>query len=138
MNKYLGEGLLAIFGAPVHLENPCQAAKLEYTAIGDLVDVASQIEQLNKKLDTEILVSDEGFRQLTFGPGPRRPRRYRTGQRHRGQRHRFPALPTSKRQSPGCLQLTARAYAGSGVSSVIVPVSPLFYSRQRWCNRAPR
>lgn len=108
VNKYLGDGLLAVFGAPVILENPCAAAlaaavamshrlrglnhlfaatgvppmkigigihagtvvvgsigsekhKLEYTVIGDPVNVASRIEQLNKELGTEILVSEEAL-----------------------------------------------------------------------------
>lgn len=119
VNKYLGDGLLAIFGAPIQLENPCLAAveaaleiakrvrglnhlfaatgvppmkigigihagevvvgsigspkhKLEYTVIGDAVNVASRIEQLNKPLGTEILVSEEvwskcGPLQSVFG-----------------------------------------------------------------------
>ncbi len=109
VNKYLGDGLLAIFGAPVRLTEPCRAAvaaaleiskairdltarwaaagtaalgigigvhagdvvvgsvgspdhKLEYTVIGDAVNVASRVEQLNKKLGTEILISDAVFR----------------------------------------------------------------------------
>src|SRR4051812_49014564 len=120
VNKYLGDGLLAIFGAPIVLENPCAAAvqasleiakrvralnhlfaatgvpamkigigihagdvvvgsigsakhKLEYTVIGDAVNVASRIEQLNKPLGTELLVSEEvwskcGALQSKFGP----------------------------------------------------------------------
>ncbi|MBI2677838.1 MAG: HAMP domain-containing protein [Candidatus Koribacter versatilis] len=120
VNKYLGDGLLAIFGAPIALENPCAAAveasleiarrvralnhlfaatgvppmkigigihagdvvvgsigsakhKLEYTVIGDAVNVASRIEQLNKPLGTELLVSEEvwskcGALQPSFGP----------------------------------------------------------------------
>jgi|GEM_PF-6420447 len=119
VNKYLGDGLLAIFGAPIVLENPCAAAveasleiakrvralnhlfaatgmpamkigigihagdvvvgsigspkhKLEYTVIGDAVNVASRIEQLNKPLGTELLVSEEvwskcGPLQAIFG-----------------------------------------------------------------------
>jgi adenylate cyclase len=119
VNKYLGDGLLAIFGAPIALENPSAAAvaaaleiakrvrglnhlfaatgvsamkigigihagevvvgsigspkhKLEYTVIGDAVNVASRIEQLNKPLGTELLVSDEvwskcGSLQSVFG-----------------------------------------------------------------------
>lgn len=119
VNKYLGDGLLAVFGAPIVLENPCAAAveaaleigkrvralnhlfaatgvpamkigigihagevvvgsigspkhKLEYTVIGDAVNVASRIEQLNKGLGTELLVSDEvwakcGTLQAAFG-----------------------------------------------------------------------
>jgi adenylate cyclase len=112
VNKYLGDGLLAIFGAPVALERPGCAAveaaleisarlqalnrqleargvpalkigigihagdvvvgsigsprhKLEYTVIGDAVNVASRIEQLNKSMRTEILISEEVFRALT-------------------------------------------------------------------------
>jgi class 3 adenylate cyclase len=112
VNKYLGDGLLAIFGAPVTLEKPGCAAveaateisqrlralnqsleaagvpamkigigihagevvvgsigsprhKLEYTVIGDPVNVASRIEQLNKSMGTEILISEEIFRALT-------------------------------------------------------------------------
>ena len=108
VNKYLGDGLLAIFGAPVELANPCASAiaaavemikrvaevnralaaegvpemrigigihagevvvgsigaakhKLEYTVIGDPVNVASRIEQLNKQLGTEILVSEDAL-----------------------------------------------------------------------------
>jgi adenylate cyclase len=106
VNKYLGDGLLAIFGAPQVLENPCAAAvkasievlhrverlnaelaaeglapmkigigvhagevvvgtigsprhKLEYTVIGDPVNVASRIEQLTKKVGVPLLVSQE-------------------------------------------------------------------------------
>jgi class 3 adenylate cyclase len=106
VNKYLGDGLLALFGAPTVLENPCRSAlkaalecsrriaalnhlfaatgtpvmrigigihcgevvvgsigsakhKLEYTAIGDAINVASRIEQLNKTLATEILASEQ-------------------------------------------------------------------------------
>lgn len=109
VNKYLGDGFLAVFGAPVPLTEPCRAAvaaaleisnsmralnarwvsagmaalgigigihagevvvgsvgspdhKLEYTVIGDAVNVASRIEQLNKNLGTEILVSDVVYR----------------------------------------------------------------------------
>jgi len=108
VNKYLGDGLLALFGAPNSLANPAGAAiasalevsrrfeglnrkwaasdlpqlrigigihvglvvvgsigspkhKLEYTAIGDAVNLGARIEQLNKKLGTEILASEDAF-----------------------------------------------------------------------------
>jgi adenylate cyclase len=109
VNKYLGDGLLAVFGAPVRIENPCAAAieaavemrrrvdevnrelaeqgvpplklgvgvhagevvvgsigsarhKLEYTVIGDAVNLASRIEQMNKQFGTDILVSEQALR----------------------------------------------------------------------------
>lgn len=112
VNKYLGDGLLAVFGAPIELENPCASAfqaglemcrrlrtlnsefiiagipelrigigvhagdvvvgsigsakyKLEYTVIGDAVNVASRIEQLTKTVGAEMLVSAEVFADLT-------------------------------------------------------------------------
>lgn len=112
VNKYLGDGLLAVFGAPIELENPCASAfqaglelcrrlrtlnsefviagipelrigigvhagdvvvgsigsakyKLEYTVIGDAVNVASRIEQLTKTVGVEMLVSAEVFADLT-------------------------------------------------------------------------
>lgn len=112
VNKYLGDGLLAVFGAPIELENPCASAfqaglemcrrlralnsefviagipelrigigihsgdvvvgsigsakyKLEYTVIGDAVNVASRIEQLTKTVHAEMLVSAEVFADLT-------------------------------------------------------------------------
>jgi adenylate cyclase len=102
INKFLGDGFMAIFGAPIAEGNSCAAAvsaaleivarvdalsaagtipptrvgiglhagkaivgnigsaqRKEYTVIGDVVNVASRIEALNKQLGTTILVSDE-------------------------------------------------------------------------------
>jgi adenylate cyclase len=106
INKFLGDGFMAVFGAPVSdgrdVLNAVQAAekikitlhelmkagklpnidfgmglhsgnavtgnvgsneRKEYTIIGDVVNLASRIEQLNKEFNTEILVSDEVFQQ---------------------------------------------------------------------------
>ncbi|MEO8875221.1 MAG: adenylate/guanylate cyclase domain-containing protein, partial [Polyangiaceae bacterium] len=99
VNKFLGDGLMAIFGAPEpQVDHPrravraalnmCEAAKTrrqngrfpgltigigihtgdtmvgdiggarrEYTAIGDVVNVASRVEAANKELGTELLVT---------------------------------------------------------------------------------
>ncbi|WP_411821277.1 adenylate/guanylate cyclase domain-containing protein [Leptospira sp. 'Mane'] len=104
INKFLGDGFMAVFGAPVSagkdVENGFSAAmeirsvihklieegtlpkigigiglhcgeavtgnvgsneRKEYTIIGDVVNLASRIEQLNKQFQTEILVSEDVF-----------------------------------------------------------------------------
>lgn len=102
INKFLGDGFLAVFGAPLddnsHAINAVKTARMiseelkkrtaagevanlgigigihsgealtgnvgsnkrkEYTVIGDVINVASRIEQLNKQFQSEILVSEE-------------------------------------------------------------------------------
>lgn len=101
VNKFLGDGFMAVFGAPIAEGNASHAAveaaldivarldalvlkgklpptrvgiglhtgnavvgnigsrqRKEYTVIGDVVNVASRIEALNKQLGTQVLVSD--------------------------------------------------------------------------------
>jgi adenylate cyclase len=101
VNKFLGDGFMAVFGAPVIMGNHCQnainaarelvadikratdsgeipptrigmglhagealvgnigsAERREYTVIGDVVNVAFRIEQLNKELNSSFLVSE--------------------------------------------------------------------------------
>ncbi|TGL61969.1 adenylate/guanylate cyclase domain-containing protein [Leptospira ognonensis] len=108
INKFLGDGFMAVFGAPVSdgrdvhnaikaaekikitLDGLISAGKLpkigfgmglhagnavtgnvgsnerkEYTIIGDVVNLAARIEQLNKQFETEILVSEEVVNQNT-------------------------------------------------------------------------
>jgi adenylate cyclase len=105
VNKFLGDGFMAVFGAPVADANPCAAAvdagldllerverlvrdgripetrvgiglhagpavvgnigsslRKEYTVIGDVVNVASRVEALNKELGSRMLVTDEVWR----------------------------------------------------------------------------
>ncbi|MCZ8157525.1 MAG: adenylate/guanylate cyclase domain-containing protein [Leptospira sp.] len=107
INKFLGDGFMAVFGAPVSdgkdisnavtaafqirdtLQSLIQTQKLppigfgmglhsgdavtgnvgskdrkEYTIIGDVVNLAARIEQLNKEYDSQILVSEEVFQEL--------------------------------------------------------------------------
>ena len=102
VNKFLGDGYMAVFGAPIHEDNASRAGvdaaldivarveklvaagtipptqvgiglhtgdavvgnigsaqRREYTVIGDVVNVASRIESLNKELHSRVLVSDE-------------------------------------------------------------------------------
>ncbi|HVH41503.1 MAG TPA: adenylate/guanylate cyclase domain-containing protein [Labilithrix sp.] len=102
INKFLGDGFMAIFGAPIAEEESCteavsaaldivaridqlvadgklpptrvgiglhagkavvgnigSAQRKEYTVIGDVVNVASRIEALNKQLGSSVLASEE-------------------------------------------------------------------------------
>jgi adenylate cyclase len=104
VNKFLGDGFMAVFGAPIAEGNASAAAvdaaldilarvdalvergkipptkigiglhtgeavvgnigsahRKEYTVIGDVVNVASRMESLNKELDSRILASDEAW-----------------------------------------------------------------------------
>ncbi len=110
VNKFLGDGFMAVFGAPIADENASKAgvlaaldvvarvealvksgaipptsigvalhtgvavvgnigssARKEYTVIGDVVNLASRIESLNKELGSRVLVSDETY--LAAGGG---------------------------------------------------------------------
>jgi adenylate cyclase len=105
VNKFLGDGLMAVFGAPISkgddVKNAINASmqiinrvqrdsssgvilptrigiglhcgkavtgnigsklRKEYTVIGDVVNMASRIEQLNKKYQSCVLVSEEVFK----------------------------------------------------------------------------
>lgn len=108
INKFLGDGFLAVFGAPISDGKDCFNAvsasreilasvhqystegkiaetrigigihsgeavtgnvgseiRKEYTIIGDTVNLASRIEQLNKQYGTEILISESVLEKLT-------------------------------------------------------------------------
>lgn len=119
INKFLGDGFLAVFGAPVHFPDQArrsiQAAlemerqlkrfngeqasygqpeieigvgietgvvvtgnvgsenKVEYTVIGDPVNRASRIEQMNKLLGTRILISERTRDCASFEPARKLP-----------------------------------------------------------------
>lgn len=105
VNKFLGDGFMALFGAPIAEGESCASAvdaaldivarvealvtegkipptklgiglhagravvgnigsaqRKEYTVIGDVVNVASRIEALNKELGSTVLASDEVYR----------------------------------------------------------------------------
>ena len=110
VNKFLGDGFMAVFGAPIAEGNPCAAAveagldivaridrlardgrvpptrvgiglhagpavvgnigsaqRKEYTVIGDVVNVASRVEALNKPLGSQMLVTEEVWRAADLG-----------------------------------------------------------------------
>ena len=101
INKFLGDGFMAVFGAPLSHEHDCRNAvaaaqeilseverlaqegripptrvgiglhageaitgnvgspvRKEYTVIGDVVNVAARIEQMNKQLNSQLLISE--------------------------------------------------------------------------------
>ncbi len=106
VNKFLGDGFLAVFGAPFSGRQDCvnavatareilerlqvdnrsngrsisvgiglhagaaltgdvgSAERKEYTVMGDVVNVASRIEQLNKQFDAHVLLSEAVYREL--------------------------------------------------------------------------
>ena len=110
LNKFVGDGILAIFGAPVSYGNDAERAvrtalemlerleefnrkqaekggvelrigvgintgravvgnvgsteRMEYTAIGDAVNLASRLDELNKELGTSILISHDTYQQI--------------------------------------------------------------------------
>jgi adenylate cyclase len=110
VNKFLGDGCMAIFGAPLSEGNDCRNAieaaleilrgmeeavaaeslpptklgialhagevvignvgsplRKEYTVIGDVVNVASRVEALNKELGSQLLVTEEVWRAAAMG-----------------------------------------------------------------------
>ena len=112
VNKFLGDGFMAVFGAPVSIGNSCQSAlnaareilaeverasdagempvtrvgigihagealvgnigsleRREYTVIGDVVNVAFRIEQLNKEFGSKLLISEQ-VQQATGAAAP--------------------------------------------------------------------
>lgn len=107
INKFLGDGFMAVFGAPLSEGSDCvnavaaameilrrveeevacgnvlpttvgiglhageavtgsigSALRKEYAVIGDVVNLASRIEQLNKKFGSQLLVSDDVWQTL--------------------------------------------------------------------------
>lgn len=115
VNKFLGDGFMAVFGAPIPDERNCHhalkasieilnelakfnagrpgdptrvgiglhagsavtgtigsAQRKEYTIVGDTVNVAKRIEELNKTLGSRLLVSEEVWNALHTKPRSRK------------------------------------------------------------------
>lgn len=117
VNKFLGDGFMAVFGAPLTDGRDCRnavdaslailarleamiaqgslpptrvgiglhagdaltgtvgsATRKEYTVIGDVVNLASRIESLNKELGSQVLISDAVWREVATDGIPATPR----------------------------------------------------------------
>jgi class 3 adenylate cyclase len=130
VNKFLGDGFMAVFGAPIPDEKNCHhalkasieilnelgkfnagraqdatrvgiglhagyavtgtigsAQRKEYTIVGDTVNVAKRIEELNKTLGSRLLISEEVWNALQ-----KKPRLSRRVGRVRVKGHEAPVL----------------------------------------------
>jgi hypothetical protein len=80
LDKFLGDGLMAVFGAPLSSGRDEEMAvhsgevvagnigslrRLEYTVIGNAVNLASRIEQLNKTFKTDIHISAATYERVS-------------------------------------------------------------------------
>lgn len=114
VNQIMGDGLMAIFGAPIEHENDCQLAvnaalqinkelerrnnaglipktiiriginagevvtgnvgtseRKQYSITGQPVIIAARLEQINKELDSVILISDEVYKNIELNHQPK-------------------------------------------------------------------
>ena len=114
VNQIMGDGLMAIFGAPIEHENDCQLAvnaalqinkelerrnnaglipktiiriginagevvtgnvgtseRKQYSITGQPVIIAARLEQINKELDSVILISDEVYKNIELNQQPK-------------------------------------------------------------------
>jgi adenylate cyclase len=114
VNQIMGDGLMAIFGAPIEHENDCQLAvnaalqinkelerrnnaglipktiiriginagevvtgnvgtseRKQYSITGQPVIIAARLEQINKELDSAILISDEVYKNIELNQQPK-------------------------------------------------------------------
>jgi adenylate cyclase len=97
IDKYIGDAVMAVFGAPLPREDHASRAagrpsfrigialntgealagyigapdRLDYTVIGDTVNLAARREELNKTYGTSVIMSEETCREIGAGAGAR-------------------------------------------------------------------
>lgn len=76
LDKFIGDGLMVEFGAPLQDDfqekNAVTAAvgnigsekRMEYTAIGDTVNIAARLEQMTKSTGKYILISEDTYQAI--------------------------------------------------------------------------
>ena len=76
VNKYIGDSMMVLFGVPEKTSDHRQKAvlaslqmlsrdRMEYTVIGDVVNVAARIESHTRKLQSALLISEEVYKGLS-------------------------------------------------------------------------
>jgi|GEM_PF-4794279 len=83
VDKYLGDGFLAIFGAPVAvgisihtgevvIGNIWFDKKIDYTVIGDPVNTAFRLQAITKPISNGILISEKNLSSSTIAVNSKR------------------------------------------------------------------